>query len=91
MAIEIVSFPMKIAWWFSSSLCKRLPEGKLPWNHSIQPNPAHPKAIAGTNPSSADSLGPFRFRQAGHLKQPRELVPQRLEEGVKRKMGKMAT
>ena len=30
MTIEIVDFPMKIAWWFSSSLCNKLPEGNCP-------------------------------------------------------------
>ena len=29
MPIETVDLPMKIAWWCSSSLGKRLPEGKI--------------------------------------------------------------
>jgi hypothetical protein len=33
--VEIIDLPSYIAWWFSSSLCKRLPEGKPPFSYGF--------------------------------------------------------
>ena len=41
-AIEIVSFPIKIAWWISSSLCNNLPGSRFPLQSLDVPKSSHP-------------------------------------------------